>query len=955
MAQFKNVYKVELNKGTAPVVSLRQIYYGDVEANRIGAIVLLNGEEVTLSGSCSGTAILADGSTVAITGTVDGSQAYVELPAACYSVEGQIEVYVKLTVSGVTTTLIAAVGTVRLTETDTVIDPGTIIPSVAALIEDIDEAVDALEDAVATIPADYSALLATIAPTFSSSAAYTAGSYVWYSGTLYRFTADHAAGAWTGSDAAAAVIGADLTSLKSAFNHLDAIVTGENLVNSSSLYSNNNSKLTNNNDGTYSVGTGDYGTTIFGEQITLPVGTYWLYGVPYGKAFVSTSANTQNILAQNTTESPVQFTITESKNCYLGFREETSPSSAFTIAPFIKKDGLEQNFDKLSVKVDGIEGDVEDLASIVIKSASLQLISGAYIATNVNVGATIDITPVTNSGFKYLITPCKSGDKFTITATGGTAPKAWTLTDENYKKLSGATTDSVSGFTVTATEYGFLIVNSTTGANPSVTKTTELSSIVEDHEVRITKIEDDSEGITTVTNPHLLAWEIGNFASGGTIQRTSTSRMFTSCRVKSGSTIKAPSSGGVQIQYGYKIDDSQTALDYYQTYGYADITVEQDCTIFIGALYTNPVYLPNDSLLDNLQINLKVVGFKSKYSKKDDYEFGNPLQIYYEGQHTDETGWTNSTVDVDAIHAAFDALVTDANGFITKTDLGVAYSTYHMYQYDTVPVGNHSNGGIPLPKVAIICTQHGNEKMSTYAMHYLMYDLIHNATKNPVLSYLRSCCRISFIPIANPWGFINTSRLNENGVNLNRNFPTYNWDDYDDETSVIGGINYKGTSAASEEQTKLMIKFLRNNFDAVYAIDLHTNGENTVAWYEISTAIINADSDATSPNHAVQESYYLPSKVDTNRIKPWLDENYGTDLGNVFYGNVTYPEPDRPTAGQWIRESNNMIGITYEVLAGSKDGYLGNVLTKYAPATIKAAAEILGNYIISMLINCKEQ
>lgn len=227
MAQFKNVYKVELNQGTAPVFSLRQIYYGDVEANRIGAIVLLNGEPVALSGTCSGTAILADGSTVAITGTVDGSQAYVELPAACYSVEGQIEVYVKLTVDGVTTTLIAGVGTVRLTETDTVIDPGTIIPSVAALISDID-------DAVASIPADYSALLATIAPTFSTSTAYAAGTYAWYSGTLYRFTVDHAAGSWTGSDAVAVVVGAELSTLKSALpsiasNAIDSTLPNETL------------------------------------------------------------------------------------------------------------------------------------------------------------------------------------------------------------------------------------------------------------------------------------------------------------------------------------------------------------------------------------------------------------------------------------------------------------------------------------------------------------------------------------------------------------------------------------------------------------------------------------------------------------------------------------------------------------------------------------------------------
>ena len=154
-AQFVNMYRVELSQGTPPVIPLRQIYYGDVAANRVGAIVLRDGAPVTLSGTCSGTAILADGSTVAITGTVDGSQAYVQLPAACYSVPGQIQVYVKLSADGVTTTLLAAVGTVRLTETDTVIDPGTIIPSVAALIDEIDAA-------VASIPPDYSDLVAQV-------------------------------------------------------------------------------------------------------------------------------------------------------------------------------------------------------------------------------------------------------------------------------------------------------------------------------------------------------------------------------------------------------------------------------------------------------------------------------------------------------------------------------------------------------------------------------------------------------------------------------------------------------------------------------------------------------------------------------------------------------------------------------------------------------------------------
>lgn len=203
MAQFQNMYKVELNNNVAPVVSLKQVYYGDVKANRVGAIVTMNGQPFPLSGTCTGTAILSDESTVELTGTIDGNKAYIDLDSSCYSIGGQIKIFVKITTSGVTTTLLEAIGMVQLTETDTVIDPGTIIPSVSALIADI-------ENAVASIPADYSSLLATIAPDFSAETAYSAGQYVWYSGALYRFTSDHAAGAWTGTDAEAAVIGDEI-------------------------------------------------------------------------------------------------------------------------------------------------------------------------------------------------------------------------------------------------------------------------------------------------------------------------------------------------------------------------------------------------------------------------------------------------------------------------------------------------------------------------------------------------------------------------------------------------------------------------------------------------------------------------------------------------------------------------------------------------------------------------
>lgn len=57
-------------------------------------------------------------------------------------------------------------------------------------------------------------LTGDLAPAFSESAAYTTGDYVIKDGKLYKFTADHAAGAWTGTDAAEAQLAGDVSDLK---------------------------------------------------------------------------------------------------------------------------------------------------------------------------------------------------------------------------------------------------------------------------------------------------------------------------------------------------------------------------------------------------------------------------------------------------------------------------------------------------------------------------------------------------------------------------------------------------------------------------------------------------------------------------------------------------------------------------------------------------------------------
>lgn len=186
------------------------LFSQDNAGNLIGVNLTRDGVDYSGGGSVSANVIRADGGTVAVVGALSGNVATVVLPQAAYAVPGVVSIVVKLTVSGQVTTIAAVVANVYQSSTDSAIDPGTIIPSVQTLIAAIDAA-------IASIPADYSALWTSLAPAFSTSTNYTAGQYVTYNGAVYKFTTDHPAGAWNSAHVTATNIGSELSSLKSAF------------------------------------------------------------------------------------------------------------------------------------------------------------------------------------------------------------------------------------------------------------------------------------------------------------------------------------------------------------------------------------------------------------------------------------------------------------------------------------------------------------------------------------------------------------------------------------------------------------------------------------------------------------------------------------------------------------------------------------------------------------------
>lgn len=201
--QFPNLYRVDVNSGPL-IVWLPRLFQGDASANRIGCYLYNGTTEITPGGTVAGEVLLSDGTVVALEGAVSGNLIYVDLTDACYAAPGAITVSVSWTNGTATVTPLQGHGVVNFTQTGEL--TGDVPASVAELIY-------AINTAVASIPSDYSSLLAAIAPDFSTGTSYTAGQYVWYSGTLYKFTAAHPAGSWTGTDAESVTIAGQLKQL----------------------------------------------------------------------------------------------------------------------------------------------------------------------------------------------------------------------------------------------------------------------------------------------------------------------------------------------------------------------------------------------------------------------------------------------------------------------------------------------------------------------------------------------------------------------------------------------------------------------------------------------------------------------------------------------------------------------------------------------------------------------
>ena len=123
------------------------LYANEAVAHRFVIHATRGGEPVTLDGQVVATFIRADGGTEELTGGIDDGAAVVTLPQSCYAVPGRFALTIfNNGTDGSTTAVYSCVGNVINTTTDTIIDPGSVVPTMT----DITAAYNAAQAALAT-------------------------------------------------------------------------------------------------------------------------------------------------------------------------------------------------------------------------------------------------------------------------------------------------------------------------------------------------------------------------------------------------------------------------------------------------------------------------------------------------------------------------------------------------------------------------------------------------------------------------------------------------------------------------------------------------------------------------------------------------------------------------------------------------------------------------------------
>lgn len=633
--------------------------------------------------------------------------------------------------------------------------------------------------------------------------------------------------------------------------------------------------------------------------------------------------------------------------------------------------------DPVAGEVADLKSAVEDLNNAVSDGAVVyegKQFKRGYFRNNIGV----DVSTAGNKGFYLGPIPVKVGDKILfntgsmfvnmLIANGNASVKSIYGTFSNFSQPS-ASEKTID----TAGDLWVNVRSAKTQADANNIENSDIDSTLTVYatlgyklQERVASAEDDINSINTAidnivvaktTDAQKLFWRYGSYSSSGVFNANE----YTLCtpawiNARAGDTITCDS--GIRFQVGYITSASSSTFDGYQTFSGDDYTVPVDCRLKIGVRYddgSSTNLLNNYAILDGLHLNLSSGDVRYRYDSRSVTNLANIPSGLYVGRHTDNNGFGQGT-QYDTVIAAWNAYCGDDNDddsdkYMTKSDLGETYNGNHIYCYTLNPNTkvdassiNTALYGKNKPTVVCVTGMHGHEKSGTYGLLYLIEDLMNHAHEDPVLSYLRSNVCFKFIPACNVYGWNENSRYNEHGVNLNRNWGTKHYNDYNTEDSdEQWEYNYKGSGPFSELETQYIKHVITQLPSATLIVDWHTNGLDTTAWREF--AIFNVPYDSSEYEKRVADS----AVAMRNLLNPFIGGLYDMPVRrDQIIGNAAIGV-DRPTLTNWVHDGTNSLSTLLETSPGSSTGFLGTNLSQYSASVIKMSAEIFVNYVMSIL------
>lgn len=377
---------------------------------------------------------------------------------------------------------------------------------------------------------------------------------------------------------------------------------------------------------------------------------------------------------------------------------------------------------------------------------------------------------------------------------------------------------------------------------------------------------------TPILNIGYLAESNGVFASQSKSTVTTMNYIF----AKRGSTISCKDGFKFRLAL-YSSDNSDSFIENYPkgAYAFTNEPYTFKCDVFFRASISknDESEILKTDIADNFIFNIKNEKHKieeklnsvenkiANISKTIKKPF--PVDYYNSVIPTSERTLFDSDekrANIETVYSYLDNYLS--NGF-TKTKIFTANNIdgyAYFYRPKSVEINANKNDNATYennyPTIMIMCNQHGGHERSTvFGITYFIKALFEHRHESQNLEYIYNGVNLIIIPSSNPYGYNNITPLNENGVDLDRNWD-WRW------TKTEEGRYYSGSTAASEVETQA-IQYLVRQYKPTLFIDWHTVAGNPTAhelnWIDPCN-MENEIENIVANNHLQLITDYMPKK-----------------------------------------------------------------------------------------------